>query len=258
MSSWLGPILVFFLGSCIGSFLNVCIYRLPHDLSIITPRSFCPKCRTPVRAHDNIPILSYLLLRGRCRKCRMKISWRYPLVEALTGAVAVVLYLEFGLSLHLFIYFGLSAALIVVTFIDLDYHIIPDVISLPGIVLGILLALFLPGISLRDSLLGLLIGGGSLYLVALVYEALTKREGMGMGDVKLLAMIGAWLGWQSVLFVIFFASLTGTIIGALAMLIRQEGRHYAIPFGPFLAFSAVAYIFFGADLIHWYMGLRGP
>ncbi len=258
MSSWVIDLFVLFFGCSIGSFLNVCIYRLPQDRSIVTPRSFCPKCRTPIRAYDNIPILSYLFLRGCCRKCKAKISWRYPLVEALTGAVALALYLKFGLSLHFLINFVLSAALVVVTFIDLDHRIIPDVISLPGILVGIGLALFLPWMNLWDSLIGLLVGGGSLFLVAYAYEFLTKREGMGMGDVKLLAMLGAWLGWESVLFIIFFASLTGSIIGGLAILVQKQGRHYAIPFGPFLALCAMAYIFIGPDLIHWYLGRRGP
>jgi leader peptidase (prepilin peptidase)/N-methyltransferase len=253
---WVIPLLLFVFGCCIGSFLNVCIYRLPLDRSIVAPRSSCPKCQTPIRALDNIPLLSYVWLRGRCRKCKASISWRYPLVEASTGALAVALFFSFGLSVQSLMYFSLAAALIVITFIDLDHRIIPDVISLPGIGLGILLAALLPGMNLQDSLIGLLLGGGSLYLVARVYEAFTRREGMGMGDVKLLAMIGAWLGWQSVLFIIFFSSLTGTMIGGLAMLFYGKGRHYAIPFGPFLALSALAYIFVGPDLIRWYLALR--
>jgi len=246
------------LGSCIGSFLNVCIYRLPQELSIVSPRSFCPQCRAPVRGYDNIPLLSYLLLRGKCRSCGAKISWRYPLVEALTGAFAVALYLQFGLTGSFFAFFAFVAALVVITFIDLDHRIIPDVISLPGIGIGFLLSFFLPNPSVTESLIGLLAGGGSLYLVAVGYQALTKREGMGGGDVKLLAMIGAWLGWKAVLFTLFFASLTGTLIGGGAMLIQKQGRHYAIPFGPFLAFAALAYLFFGPQLIDWYLSLGKP
>ena len=258
MNYWLDLMFIFFLACCIGSFLNVCIYRLPQDLSIVSPRSFCPQCRTPVRGYDNIPLLSYLLLRGKCRSCGAKISWRYPLVEALTGAFAVALFLKFGLTVSFFAFFAFTAALLVIAFIDLDHRIIPDVISFPGIGIGFLLSFFLPNPSVTESLIGLLAGGGSLYLVAVGYEALTKREGMGGGDVKLLAMIGAWLGWKAVLFTLFFASLTGTLVGGGAMLIQKQGRHYAIPFGPFLAFAALAYLFFGPQLINWYLNLGKP
>jgi leader peptidase (prepilin peptidase)/N-methyltransferase len=199
-------------------------------------------------------LVSYLLLGGKCRNCGAAISWRYPLVEAFTGGVALALFLKFGLSPSFLARFVLSAALIVISFIDLEHRIIPDLISLPGIVIGFLLALFGPLVSVKDSLIGILAGGGSLYLVAFVYEALTKREGMGGGDVKLLAMIGAWLGWKAILFTLFFASLSGTFIGGGLMLLKGEGRLYAIPFGPFLAFSGLAYIFFGPELIAWYLG----
>ncbi len=247
---------IFFIGACVGSFLNVVIYRLPLDLSILSPsRSFCPGCKASIRAYDNIPLLSYLLLGGKCRFCKMPISWRYPLVEALTGGMALLCFFAFGLSFDLISSFLFAAAMIAITFIDLDHRVIPDVISLPGIVLGVLLALFGPSLPVRDSLIGLLAGGGSLYLLAVAYEKITHREGMGGGDVKLLAMIGAWLGWQSVLFTIFFSSLLGTLIGGTAMLIQKKGRHYAIPFGPFLASSALMYIFLGPQLIRWYLGL---
>lgn len=245
---------VFFVGCCVGSFLNVCIYRLPRDLSIILPGSHCPQCQTPIRSYDNIPLVSYLLLGGRCRKCGAKISWGYPMVEALTGVLAIALYLRFGLTLHFFSLFAFAASLVAITFIDLEHRIIPDIISLPGIFSGALIAIWAPWIGLRDSLIGILIGGGSLFAVAFVYERVTKREGMGMGDVKLLAMIGAWLGWGAVLFTIFIASLSGTIIGMIAMLIHKQGRHYALPFGPFLAFAAILYIFFGSAILDWYFG----
>lgn len=249
---------VFILGCCVGSFLNVCIYRLPQDLSIVAPRSSCPQCRALIRGYDNIPLVSYLLLRGKCRNCGAKISWRYPLVEALTGAFAVALLLKFGLTVSFFAFFAFTAALLVITFIDLDHRIIPDVISIPGIPVGFGISFFLRDPSWTESLIGILAGGGSLYLVATAYEALTKREGMGGGDVKLLAMIGAWLGWKGVLFTLFFASLSGTVMGGGAMLAMREGRHYAIPFGPFLAFGALAYLFFGPQLIDWYLSLGRP
>ncbi len=248
-------LIIFIFGSCIGSFLNVCIYRLPQNLSIVSPRSFCPQCRTTVRGYDNIPILSFLLLRGKCRSCGAPISWRYPFIEGLTGGAALALFLKFGMTPEFFCYFAFTASLLVITFIDLDHRIIPDVISLPGIAIGLAVSFFLDSISVWDSLIGLVAGGGSLFLVAFAYEALTKREGMGGGDVKLLAMIGAWLGWKAVLFTLFFASFSGTLIGGGAMLLQKQGRHYAIPFGPFLAGSALAYLFFGRQLIEWYLGL---
>jgi leader peptidase (prepilin peptidase)/N-methyltransferase len=249
---------IFLLGCCLGSFLNVCIYRLPQNLSIISPRSFCPRCRTQIRSYDNIPLLSYFLLRGRCRNCGEKISWRYPLVEAITGILAVALFLKYGLSLSFFAFLAFTMALLVITFIDLDHRVIPDVISLPGIVIGFLFSFFQPNVSVLESLIGVAAGGGSLFVVALAYEAVAKREGMGGGDVKLLAMIGAWMGWKAVLFTLFFASISGTLIGGGAMLIHKQGRHYAIPFGPFLASSALAYLFFGPQIIDWYLNLGKP
>ena len=257
MDSWIFHFLIFFIGAAVGSFLNVCIYRLPQELSVVAPRSFCPACKSPIRAYDNIPIISFLLLGGKCRNCQAPISWRYPLIEALTGFIALALFMKTGLTLSYFCYFIFAAALVVITFIDLDHRIIPDVISLPGIVIGFLLSL--TGVTLRipDSLIGIVVGGGSLYVVAVVYEKVTKREGMGGGDVKLLAMIGAWLGWKAVLFTLFFASLTGSIIGGAIMMARKEDSKLAIPFGPFLAFSALAYIFIGPQLIQWYLNLSG-
>ncbi len=174
------------------------------------------------------------------------------------GMITLTLFLRLGLSPQFLSLLAFSAALLVITFIDLDHQIIPDVISLPGIAIGFLLALIGISVSVKSSLIGLLVGGGSLFIVAYVYEAITKREGMGGGDVKLLAMIGAWLGWPAVLFTLFFASLLGTIIGGAIMLIQKEGRFYAIPFGPFLSLAALAYIFFGPPLIHWYLNLSQP
>lgn len=197
-------------------------------------------------------------MRGKCRSCQERISWRYPLVEGLTGTIALSLYVKFGMNPVFIAFLAFAAAMIVITFIDLDHRIIPDVISLPGIGIGFLLAFFLPTVSVKDSLIGIIAGGGTLFGVAWVYETLTKREGMGGGDIKLLAMIGAWLGWKAILFTLFFASLSGTFIGGGAMLLQKQGRHYAIPFGPFLALSAMAYIFFGPQLIHWYLDWGRP
>ena len=257
MDLWILSCLIFCLGAVIGSFLNVCIYRLPQDLSIAAPRSFCPACRTPILAYDNIPILSFLLLGGKCRKCRAPISWRYPLVEALTGGLALALFLKLALTFSFFCYFCFAAALVVITFIDLDHRLIPDAISLPGILIGFLLSFLAVTPGVWNSLLGIVIGGGSLYLVAVVYEFVTKREGMGGGDVKLLAMIGAWLGWKAVLFTLFFSSLTGSLVGGALMVARKEDGKLAIPFGPFLTFSAMAYVFFGEKLVRWYLNWGG-
>jgi leader peptidase (prepilin peptidase)/N-methyltransferase len=179
------------------------------------------------------------------------------LIEALTGFIALALYVKFGFSPLFFSFFVFSAALIVITFIDFDHQIIPDIISLPGIGVGFLLSASGYSISIKESVIGILVGGGSLYLVAFLYHALTKREGMGGGDVKLLAMIGAWLGWKAVLFTLFFASLTGSVIGGAVMMAKKEDSKFAIPFGPFLAFSALAYIFIGPKLIQWYLNLSG-
>lgn len=257
MDSRVFSFLVFWIGAAVGSFLNVCIYRLPQGLSIAAPRSFCPACRAPIRAYDNIPILSFLLLGKKCRNCRAPIPWRYPLVEALTGLLALGLFLKMGPTLSFFGYFSFAAALVVITFIDLDHRIIPDVISLPGIVVGFLLAVAGVTIGLWSSFIGIIVGGGSLYLVAVVYEAVTKREGMGGGDVKLLAMIGAWLGWKAVLFTLFVSSFTGSLIGGAVMMARKEDGKLAVPFGPFLAASALAYVFFGEKLIGWYLNWGG-
>ncbi len=179
-------------------------------------------------------------------------------MEGLTGTIALLLYAQLGLTWVFISLLAFAAALIAITFIDLDHRIIPDVISIPGIGIGLLLSFVLPTISIKDSVIGILAGGGTLFGVAYIYEAITKREGMGGGDVKLLAMIGAWLGWKAILFTIFFASLSGTFIGGGVMLLQKQGRHYAIPFGPFLAFSALAYVFFGPQLIDWYLGWGRP
>jgi len=244
--------ILFIFGACIGSFLNVCIYRLPHSKSIVYPPSACPGCDTPIQFYDNIPILSYLLLRGKCRRCQTVISIRYPLVELMVGLFAVCVYLKFGLTLEALIIFFLIASLVVITFIDIDHRIIPDVISLPGIPLGFAASFFLPAITYVDSLLGILVGGGSLLLVAWVYSLITHKEGMGGGDIKLLAMIGAFVGWKGVLLTIFLSSAIGTLCGLMVMIRSGKNMKLAIPFGPFLAIGAMIYIFFGKALLFWY------
>ena len=242
----------FIFGACIGSFLNVCICRLPESQSIVTPGSKCPRCNKPIRFYDNIPIISYIFLKGKCRTCREPISIRYPLVELLTGLFACATIIRFGISVEALIYFIFITALIVTTFIDIDHKIIPDIISLPGIPLGLLSSMAIGSLHFKDSLIGMLIGGGSLFLIAWGYHFFTGKEGMGGGDIKLLAMIGAFIGWKGVFFTIFVSSVTGTLIGVLLILIAQKNLKFAVPYGPFLAIGAVLYIFFGPEFISWY------
>ncbi|MDP2862588.1 MAG: prepilin peptidase [Desulfobacterales bacterium] len=249
-------VLIFIFGICIGSFMNVCIYRIPLSKSIVTPRSMCPGCNSLISAYDNIPVISYILLKGKCRNCGIPISLRYPLVETISGLTALAVFMRFGLSAEGLIYFAFISALVVITFIDIDHRIIPDTISLPGIPIGFLLAsLVLPSMNYKTSLAGILTGGGSLLAVAWIYNLITKKEGMGGGDIKLLAMIGAFTGWKGVLFTIFVASATGTLAGIAVMLKTKKGMKLAVPFGPFLSIGAILYIFFGAALISWYIKL---
>jgi len=243
----------FLFGAIIGSFLNVCIWRLPAGESIAFPPSHCPHCKARIHSWDNIPLLSYVVLRGRCRVCRAPISVRYPLVEALTGALVVVLVWRFDMSARLAVDGIFVAALIVVSVIDLDHQIIPDVISLPGIVIGLLLAVVGWGPPVQASLIGVLLGGGTLYAVAAGYQLLTGREGMGGGDIKLLAMIGAFLGWRGVLVTLVLGSFGGAVIGLGLMALRGADSRVPIPFGPFLALGALCALLFGDVLIQWYL-----
>jgi leader peptidase (prepilin peptidase) / N-methyltransferase len=253
MPLWIIGFLIFLIGACIGSFLNVCIYRIPAALSIIRPGSMCPSCKTSIRFYDNIPILSYLWLRGKCRFCVQKISVRYPVVELLTGLAAYAVFIKYGLTVESLIYFTFVAALILVSGIDFDHKIIPDSISLPGIPIGLAASAGLPSVGFFDAAIGVLLGGGILYALAWGYHAMTGKEGMGGGDIKLLAMIGAFVGWQGVLVTIFISSAVGTVIGITVMLVLGKDLKYALPFGPFLAFGAATHVFIGPDLIQWYL-----
>ena len=245
--------LVFMFGMCIGSFLNVCIYRLPSSMSIINPsRSFCPQCNSAIQFYDNIPVFSYLWLKGRCRNCKASISLRYPLVELMTGILAIAILFMFGLTLESIVFFVFISSLLVITFIDIDHKIIPDMISLPGIPIGLAASFVLPDMTFKSSLLGLLVGGGSLLLVAWTYNLITHKEGMGGGDIKLLGMIGTFIGWKGVIFTIFAASLTGTFVGIIVMLLKGKNLKFAIPFGPFLSIGAMSYVFFGEKVLLWY------
>lgn len=246
--------LVFMFGMCIGSFLNVCIYRLPSSMSIINPsRSFCPQCNSAIQFFDNIPVFSYLWLKGRCRNCKASISLRYPLVELMAGILAIAILFMFGLILEGVVYFVFISSLLVITFIDIDHKIIPDIITLPGIPIGLAASFVLPDMTFKSSLLGLLVGGGSLLLVAWTYSLITQKEGMGGGDIKLLGMIGTFIGWKGVIFTIFAASLTGTLVGIIVMLLKGKNLKFAIPFGPFLSIGAMSYVFFGEKVFFWYL-----
>jgi leader peptidase (prepilin peptidase)/N-methyltransferase len=215
----------FILGAAVGSFLNVVILRLPaEDESIVFPASRCPKCLHPLKWYDNIPIISFILLKKKCRNCGVPISWQYPLVELTMALLALALALKFGFTLALPIYFVFSAALLVVIAIDFYHKIIPDSISLPGIVIGFACSFINPVITWQESGIGLLIGGGVLYAVAAGYYLFTKREGMGGGDIKLLAMIGAFLGWQSLPFVVFGSSILGALVLSIAALLYMFYR----------------------------------
>jgi len=235
-------------GAAVGSFLNVCILRIPAGFSIVSPPSRCPKCSHPIRFYDNIPVIGYLLLRGKCRDCQASISPRYPLIELMTAVFSWLLFQKFGLTPAYLSVFLFTCALIVVTFIDLDHQIIPHVITLSGIPVFAFLSMMFMGLSFVESFLGVMIGAGTLYFVAVYYEALTGREGMGGGDVNLLAMMGGFLSWQSLLPILLVSSLIGAVAGVAFILWKGKDMRYAVPFGPFLCVAAVLYLFFGTFL----------
>lgn len=259
----------FVFGTVLGSFLNVCIYRIPREESIVFPPSHCPDCGHKIRFYHNIPVVSYLFLGGKCADCNSSISPLYPIIELLSGALLLLTVYMFGLSLKTLFYIIFIYALLVITFIDLEHMIIPNVISFPGIVVGIIFNALITDwqysreliegasiglgsffallyeVPILDSVFGAVLGGGVLLLIAFLYQVIRKREGMGMGDVKLLAMIGAFIGVQGVIFVIFLSSILGTIVGVSVMLYQKGDLRYALPFGPFLSFAAVFYVFTG-------------
>lgn len=248
---------VFVFGSLIGSFLNVCIYRIPEKQSIVSPPSSCPSCGRGIRFYDNIPVLSFILLRGRCRNCNFPISIKYPFVEFLGAVFSLLLYMRFGLSVEFFVYGVLTMVLITITFIDLAHRIIPDVISLPMIVIGFLATVAMSYPALFDGVLfsftGIVVGGGVLMGVGLLYHMITGTEGMGGGDVKLLAMVGAFFGWKGVAFTLFAGSTLGAVIGVASMVVFGKDAKYALPFGPFLAIGTLVYLFLGDVIIGWYI-----
>ena len=245
-------VMVFVSGCCFGSLYNVVIHRLPVKESIIRPGSHCPHCKHPISFHDNVPLLSYLMLWGKCRYCRERISPRYPFVAGLTGLLALLLFLRYGWVPQFFIECLFVSLLIVITFIDLDTYLIPDVLSLSGMLAGFVLSFFSPRVAWLDSLLGIVLGGGFFFLIAIGYQYLRHKDGLGGGDIKLLAMIGAFLGWPGVVFTVLAGSLVGTVVGFVVMWRSHKGLSAMLPFGPFLASGALLYLFWGEAFYHWY------
>jgi len=247
-----------FFGLFIGSFLNVCIVRLPLGQSIVFPRSRCIKCQSLIAWYDNVPVLGWLMLRGKCRKCGEGFSFRYVIIEILTGLIAFALVRLFGLHWWTVYWFLFICSLMVVSVTDIDHRIIPNAITFPGIVLGFLVSFFGPpnilnldqSIGYLQSFLGILVGGGGLLLLAETYRWLRKIDGMGMGDVKLLGMMGACLGVQPLVYILLISSLLGTVGGLLMILVKEGDSQYQIPFGTFLSLAGLIIIFAGPQVEH--------
>ncbi len=263
-------------GLLVGSFLNVCIVRLPRGRSIVSPPSHCPRCREKIKFYDNIPLISFLLLRGKCRSCGEPISWRYPFVELLNGLFYLWIVYEFWLTGEAVLLMALCSALIVITFIDFDFQIIPDVITFPGMLAGVMIGPFfmetlaeplpfhlghlLPHagphlIGFINAVVGLLCGALPLFAIGWLWEKLRHEEGMGMGDVKLMGMIGSFLGWRGAFLTIFLGAISGSIVGLALIMLKRHKRGQVIPFGPFLALGAVVTALYGPDIIIWYLNV---
>jgi len=254
---------VFILGTLFGSFLNVCIHRMPKKISIVKPRSHCPGCKHTIAWYDNIPLLSYILLRCKCRHCKRIIPFRYFLVEFITGSLFLFLFFQYAVSPNFFIFALLFSSLIVITFIDIDYKEIPDCISIPGIIIGLLLSALYPSLhanitafgGLKSSLFGVLAGGASVFMVGVIGELIFKKEAMGGGDVKLMAMVGALIGWQFTLLTFFIiAPLLGSIVG---IVIKIRTGESVIPYGPFLSVASFIALYWGNDILDWFLYLQG-
>jgi len=269
-------VFVFLFGLLLGSFLNVCIVRIPSGKSIVLPASACPKCGTAIRPYDNIPILSYLFLGGKCRGCKTRISPMYPLVEFLTGLLFLACYLAFGLTVEALKWAIFSAVILVLVFTDLRERLLPDVINYTGFGLALVLSLFLqptdgtaqwisarlfdfpppaPALSFADAVFGAAVGSGLLWLVSEAYFRMRGREGMGFGDVKMMLMAGAFLGVKRTLLTILAGSLLGSVLGIAFILSRRKDSDYELPFGTFLGLAAILAVFFGTPLVNWYQSL---
>lgn len=261
MTTNLEYIITFIFGALTGSFLNVCIYRLPRGLSVVSPSSRCPSCDRAIKFYDNIPILSYLFLAGKCRHCKNRISFRYPAVEALNAVLYIAALWRFGIGWHLLFVFLFCSAMVVITFIDFDFQIIPDSITLPGMLVGLIAgSLIFPDpfarsamLGFMESAIGLLAGGGMFYIIAALSHKIFKQEAMGGGDIKMMAMVGAFMGWKAILLTTFSGSLFGSIIGIFLMAFKGRGRRAMIPFGPFLAAGALLTLFSGQEIITLYL-----
>lgn len=252
---WLWVFAAMIMGMLFGSFSNVCIARMPKKESVAFPPSNCPKCNTPISAIDNIPVFSYLFLGGKCRACKESISIQYPIVETVTGLLMAGVVWKFGATIESVLHLIIMPPLVIITMIDIEHQIIPDRITLPGIIYGLAAGSWLHGWA--DSLIGLLVGGGSFLLLAEVYQRTRGVQGMGGGDIKYIAAAGAFLGWQQVMVVIFGGSLLGALFGALGMSVKRIKFLTRIPFGPFLVLATLLSIFFGNELIDLYLEYAG-
>jgi leader peptidase (prepilin peptidase)/N-methyltransferase len=250
-------IVLFVFGAILGSFLNVLIYRVPRGESVVRPPSACPACGTRIRFWDNVPLVSYLVLRGRCRDCRARISPRYFVVELAAALIPLVLYLKFGLGREIAVYWPLSYVLLFLSFVDLDYRILPDKVTLPGIVVGLIVAPLTGLTTFPESLIGVLAAGGALYLIALAGTAVFGKESMGGGDIKLAAMLGAFLGWRGAIVFLFVAFLVGAVVGVVALAVRRSEGDHTIPFGPFIALGAFITIVWSDAIVRWYLSATG-
>jgi leader peptidase (prepilin peptidase)/N-methyltransferase len=247
-------IVTFIFGLVIGSFLNVCIYRLPRDKSVVFPPSSCPGCNARIKPYHNIPVISYLLLGGKCASCGTRISPIYPAVELLNGLMYMAVLYRFGLTGQAVLIMAIVSTFIVITFIDIEHRIIPNEITYPGIPLSLLLGPLVLHTGFLNSFIGAVAGGGFLFGVSFLVSAIIKMETLGFGDVKLIAMVGGLLGWKLTLLTIFLGSALGSVAGIGLIYIKKMDRRAMIPFGPFLVFGALVSLFFGQEIIDWYFG----
>jgi leader peptidase (prepilin peptidase)/N-methyltransferase len=246
------PLFLTVLGFCVGSFLNVVIYRLPRKLSLVWPGSYCPACRAPIRWYHNLPVVGWLIVGGRCRACRARISPRYPIVEGLTGGLFLLHLVVFGWEPILIPRLLFACAMVVLFAIDLEHKLLPNAITLPGIVVGLAFSLFLPP-GVVDAAIGVVAGYGSLWIVAVAWELVSKKEAMGGGDLKMLGMVGAFLGWQGVVITFFIGFMVGGVFSGLLLAARKVRLASEIPFGTFLAIGAMVASFWGLRLLNWYL-----